>query len=205
MIVLTGKGHIISGSIFAIDAYLCHYMLSQVETSDIICAVSQYIDQCFNSFVYYESELNIVKYAFFGLSVLLYYIGLLFPDIDTKSTISNFLHFKLPGYHRGITHSIWTFLLFFIIGCFYCYPLRFFALGIFVHDCVDGFSSAGWVLFYPFGDYKIYHNIICTKRKHPVLYSSTAAHSESVCLLVFVLISILILSIVYYVSYHICF
>jgi len=155
-----------------------------------------------NSLVYYDTATDFVKYLMFGLSIFLFGLGLLLPDIDTNSTISNFLHFKIPGPHRGLTHSLWLVMLFMAFGFVYVYPLRFLALGILNHDIVDSFSAAGWVPFYPFGSYKISNDIVCAKNRHITLYSSKAKYSEAVCLLVFVLISVILLGFEYFMLFH---
>lgn len=190
---MTGKGHIVSGSIFMADTFVCRILLRQIDMSASFYNFFEVFEYHFNPLIFYQDCDDITKYLFLGLCILFYYFGLLLPDIDTTSTISNFFHFKIPGPHRGFTHSLWLVLLFLIPGFLFFKPICFLALGMLIHDISDSLSSAGWVPFYPFGNYKLIHeNIVCSKCKHITLYSSTAKHSETACNIILFLTSALI-------------
>lgn len=173
---MTGKGHIISGSILMADTYLCSVYLSRIEVPAFLCTYMDWFTQQVNPMKYYESVFW--KPVLFGVCVFFYYFGLLLPDIDTDSMISKWLHFKIPLRHRGFTHSIWFICIFLIPGIFLCYPFRFLAIGMLVHGFMDHFSKAGWVLFYPIGKYKCYDETVFNTRKHLVFYSAKVPHSE---------------------------
>lgn len=200
---MTGKGHIVSGSIFMTDTLICCAFVQQIDLSVSFHNFFESFNSNFNPLIFYQDYNPVLSYLMLGICIFAYYIGLLLPDIDTTSTISNFLHFQIPGPHRGLTHSVWFVLLFYVLGIFYIRSLVFLSFGMFVHDITDGFSAAGWVPFYPFGKYQIkYENIVCSKCKHITLYTSTAKHSEAVCNLIFILVSALIFAGILLVRYY---
>lgn len=202
---MTGKGHVISGSIFMADTFICREILRQVDLSASFHNFITNFEYHINPLLYYDNpELPALKYIMLGIGIFLFYLGVLLPDIDNNSTISNFLKLKIKIKHRGFTHSVWSILIFLIPGLF-CYRiLLFIAIGMFIHDFVDSLSKAGWVPFYPLGSYKIlYEHVVCSKSKHLSLYSSTAKYSELVCNLIFFLTSALIFVIILLVRFYI--
>lgn len=178
---MTGKGHLMSGSILMADTYLCSCFLPHLSVSAVFVEkYNLFIDTHFDIFAH---QTNIVlKIIMLSISIFLYYIGLLLPDIDKKSMIARLFKFSLPITHRGLTHTVYT-LMIFVMGSFTFYPLRFLALGFIVHVFVDSFSPAGWVPFYPLGRYYISNDTVITKRKHLVLYRSKD-YSEDVLLII---------------------
>lgn len=188
---MTGKGHVLSGTILATDvlmsSFLCKPMLTHMP--DVLQNICSSIASAFDVFSAYEGTLC---YVMIGVSVLLYYVGLLLPDIDNTSTISSFLHFKLPLRHRGFTHSLWFVAILAVVSYFWVWPLRFLTLGVFVHDFFDSFSKAGWVPFYPLGSYRIVHDkIVCATGRHLAFYSTKDEGSEGAFNITFLIVSVL--------------
>lgn len=88
------------------------------------------------------------------LAVVLFWIGSLLPDIDSKGSILG-RHVHVPGPHHGITHTDW-FLAVLLLLSFsgYTRVLFWLWLGAVLHCWIDGLSQAGRVRFYPLGRYK---------------------------------------------------
>jgi membrane-bound metal-dependent hydrolase YbcI (DUF457 family) len=81
-----------------------------------------------------------------------FYLGSLFPDVDTLWNDWNVYRKDFLG-HRGITHSL-TLALFFLLvsfGVYLYYPFLsfvfFFFLGAFLHVVLDAFSPTGVPLY----------------------------------------------------------
>ena len=167
---MTGKGHLMSGSILIADTYLCSCFLPHLSVSAVfVDKYNLFIDTHFDVFAHQSN--TILKIIMLFVSIFLYYIGLLLPDIDKKSMIAKLFKFSLPVTHRGITHSFYMFLIL-LLGSFTFYSLRFLVLGFVVHIFVDSFSPAGWVPFYPLGRYYVRNDTVITKRRHLTLYRS---------------------------------
>ena len=193
---MTGKGHIVSGSILMADTYLCYDLISRIEISAVFRTWLDVFEKQINPLLYYDGW---PKYVFLFLSVFFYYIGVLSPDIDSdRSTISKMLHFSIPVVHRGLTHSIWIGGIFAGIGVCVFYPLRFLFIGFLIHGFMDHYSKAGWVPFYPLGDYRIYNNTVFTNKKHLVFYSAKAPEAEWIFNGFILLLSILLIGFGYY-------
>lgn len=97
-----------------------------------------------------------VPAVLYGLAaVLLFWLGSLLPDIDSKSSMLG-RRFHVPGPHHGITHTDWFLITLFLLSV----PgatrvLVFLWLGAALHLFLDGLSRAGRVRFYPFGKHKV--------------------------------------------------
>jgi len=185
---MTGKGHLISGSIILADAYLCHDYLAQANTSaSFFITVQNFVDTKLNMFTLYEKPMSTVLFL---SSILIFYFGLIFPDIDdSKSMVSKLMHFSLPINHRGVTHTLWVLLLVTFVGIWF-FPFRYFALGMLCHDLVDSFSSAGWVALYPLGRYKIFHGSVVATRKKGFGIYKTGEVSEFIILAILGILSL---------------
>jgi membrane-bound metal-dependent hydrolase YbcI (DUF457 family) len=178
---MTGKGHLVSGSILMADTYLCGCFLPHLPVSAIfIETVDNFVNTHFDVFAHQDNF--IFRIFTVALSIVFYYLGLLLPDIDKKSMISHIFKFSLPITHRGLTHTIYVLILI-IIGSVTFYPLRFLGLGFLVHVLIDSLSPAGWVPFYPIGRYYVRNETVITKDKHLVLYTSDG-YSEDILLII---------------------
>lgn len=188
---MTGRSHIAFASIAAADCVAGVIMAKIYLPSDsklvlqAISAISDFFDPM--------AEFGgLAGCLLVGAAIILYYIGVLLPDIDTSSTISNALHFKLPLKHRGFTHSLWAACLFLMPSLIWyeAWISRFVAAGMICHDLADSFSPCGWVPFYPFGKYRIVHgNVVCSRMPHIKLYSSEKKGSEKIVNIAFGVIS----------------
>ena len=189
---MTGKGHIVSGTIFMADTYLCDFCLTHSNLSaSFFTNVLDFMHDELNPIEYFmDKDFHLaLKIFLISMCVLIYYLGNLLPDIDLEhSLISKILHVHLPVVHRGITHSDWVVLIFIVLA-FKVYLFRFFALGYVAHLFIDSFSKAGRVPFYPLGKYYVRNNIAISKRKHITLYSSED-NSEFVVLFIMSIVSI---------------
>lgn len=190
---MTGKGHIAYGSIAAIDTVTCGLAASAWVPEDwklprdILDAAISFLDPV--------GRFGIAGYFLAFAGILLYYIGVLLPDIDNTSTISSALRFKLPFRHRGVTHSVWAMCLFLVPSLIWSWAwvLRYVALGMLCHGLADSLSVAGWVPFYPLGNYRVVHgNTVCRKGRHLALYASDREGSETRANIIFAAASALI-------------
>lgn len=88
--------------------------------------------------------------------LMLFLVGSVFPDIDSKfSKVGNkkFLRpFQFFVSHRGIVHSLFFILIIGIIlwSFFYLEVYLGFILGFFIHLFIDGLTPRGVKVFYPF-------------------------------------------------------
>ena len=103
-------------------------------------------------------------WLYLAVAAVMSWWGSLGPDIDQRrSTLGS----RWPGRlwrmvagadapHHGLTHSTWSYLLFF--GLSWLEPLRvlvFFAAAWAIHLWMDGLGVAGRVRWYPFGAYRV--------------------------------------------------
>ncbi len=97
-----------------------------------------------------------IWYPMAALAGLLFVVGTLWCDIDSKHTmLGRYLH--LPLRHRGWTHTDWLFLPAAMASPFEPSGLlAWFTLGWFTHLLLDEISRAGRVHFYPLTNYKVY-------------------------------------------------
>lgn len=122
--------------------------------------------------------------------LVLLWIGLLFPDIDSKnSMLGRYLPVHAWGPHHGFTHTDWLLWILFVMAI--PEPTRlliFLWLGALIHDEQDGFSTAGRVRFYPLQRHKIIYlgrGIPCVAviRTRPIRYK-VGKPSETVALII---------------------
>lgn len=101
-----------------------------------------------------ESFGSLPAYVTLPLSLGLFWLGSLLPDIDSKKSIlGKFLH--LPVKHRGVTHSVWALSILSILTLF-CNPLFWLTLGYFLHILMDSLSAGGICWLYPIQKYREY-------------------------------------------------
>lgn len=106
-----------------------------------------------------------------SVAVILFLLGSLLPDIDTKkSTIGRYVH--IPLRHRTWTHAVWIPALMFLIGLRIS-VVMWLSLGYFGHLFWDSLSKGGICWFYPFQRYIEYESGAFVARGHWVkLYRS---------------------------------
>lgn len=118
----------------------------------------------FKDFMLDNGDIPIVFFT--AVSILLYLIGGLLPDIDTPySTLGKIIH--IPVEHRTWTHAVWWIAVLCIAGIWWR-MLFWLGLGVFVHDLWDSFSASGLNWFYP----------IKKKNKHRIKLYHTGKRSE---------------------------
>lgn len=117
-------------------------------------------------------------YVTLPLSLGLFWLGSLLPDIDSKKSIlGRFLH--LPVKHRGVTHSVWALSILSILTLV-CNPLFWLTLGYFLHILLDSVSSGGICWFYPLQKYREYPGGAQVAPGHRVKLYRTGETSELV-------------------------
>lgn len=120
------------------------------KTLDVVSSAAQWVwDYVF----VYQNGYQMVLYLLLGF--LLFWLGSLFPDMDTKNSMLG-RYVTIPGPHRGPTHTDWIPLGLLFVSIFE--PLRvivFLALGIAIHNELDGWSTAGRARFWPLGKWKL--------------------------------------------------
>lgn len=178
---MNGKNHLISGVAVGADAALAATYISR-----IFPAAGEFLADRLSPFARFSGTAGIACCAFAAGA---YLFGTILPDVDNGGLVSRYLHLKLPCRHRGWTHSIWAMaailaVSFFGSGSQYlgmaAWVCRYLALGMLAHDAMDGLSVAGWVMFYPFGRWRVYKGTVMKQGWTPGLYSSAQAGSESV-------------------------
>ena len=107
-------------------------------------------------------------------AIILYLIGGIMPDIDTKHSMASKLMFGavFPGEHRTWTHSIWAIAV--LAAVSYTLPVCvFFLAGYLLHIILDSVSNGGVCFFYPIQKYRKYGKGAKVKIGHKWrLYSS---------------------------------
>lgn len=89
------------------------------------------------------------------LAVVLFWVGSLLPDIDSKTSMLG-RHFHVPGPHHGITHTNWFLAVLLALSLpGFTRVLFWLFLGALLHCLVDGLSKAGRVGFYPLTKHKL--------------------------------------------------
>lgn len=125
---------------------------------------------------------------YIGLCFVLFVIGSLLPDIDSKnSALGRYIH--IPVKHRTWTHSILIPVLMFI-GTIKLPFLFWIALGYTLHLFWDSLSRAGICWFYPLSHYADYGGNIRVKKHHYIKLYRTGCISEYVLVCIVILITI---------------
>lgn len=118
------------------------------------------------------------------LCLLLFYLGTLLPDIDSKnSLLGRFIY--LPVKHKTWTHTIYgPFLIF--VGSVWYLMLFWLGLGYILHLFWDSLSYCGVCFFYPFSKYREYNSGAKVKVNHKFKIYRTGKTSEYVVVAVLV-------------------
>lgn len=119
------------------------------------------------------------------LSLALFLLGSLLPDIDSRSSaLGRFVY--LPVEHRTWTHAIYIPVLFCLIGIFWR-PMFWLGMGYFLHLWFDSISTCGICWLYPYPGYIGFDSGARIKRGHWLKLYRTKSASEKV-IIVFVYI-----------------
>jgi len=138
---MTGKSHIAMNAATAIIVVDSLFLIDKVsENATLISMKNEIMD-------FFMDSGNMPIYIFIPLSVLLYFLGAILPDIDHEySMLGRYIH--LPIEHRTWTHAIWLPIIFGVIGIWYRF-MTWLAIGYFLHLLWDMFSASGLMWFYP--------------------------------------------------------
>lgn len=141
-----------------------------------------------NELIGKHSDMNMILWI--GLSVLLFILGSLLPDIDSpKSLFCKLSHIYLPIEHRTWTHTIWI-IIPMIVGSVFFRPLMYLVFGYTLHMFWDSLSVAGCCWFYPFEKYR-YYGKAKVKEKHILKLYYSNESSEYVLLGIIVTLTII--------------
>lgn len=188
---MTGKGHLVSGTVAAADAIAAFRMAG---AGGAPAAVASALDRIYD-FMAGGHTAGWGAAASLACLAAGYYAGLLLPDIDKdNSMLASRLRFHLAVNHRGITHSVWAIIAVVLLCRMAAWPLDAFlrgiCVGMLVHCLFDSLSVAGWVPFYPLGRWRTYNGTVMTRRRgHFGLYSASNPGSEGVVNGMFVVLS----------------
>lgn len=99
-------------------------------------------------------------------SFLLFMLGTLLPDIDSKKSLLG-RYIYLPIKHRRWTHTVWVLLGIFPFAVFFVY-IRALWVGYFLHLLLDAVSAAGVCWIYPIHKYIEYDSgaFVAPNHKH---------------------------------------
>lgn len=181
---MMGKNHIISNTCSVVSLCSIGYLLDRLPGP-----VSNLIDLTL------ETIKNTViaphqGWFYYPLSVGLFYLGTLLPDIDnSKSTLGRFLY--LPIEHRTWTHAIWFPIILVIVSYWYR-PLFWLSFGYFLHLFWDNFSAAGNCFLYPISNYRRYPNYAKVKKGHWFKLYRAGELSETIVVVMIVVFTILL-------------
>lgn len=112
---------------------------------------------------------------YLALTLLLFVLGTLLPDIDSKkSMLGRYIY--LPIKHRRWTHTLWVLLVLFLIAVFFPYMRALWA-GYFLHLLLDSVSAAGVCWIYPIHNYIEYDSgaFVSPNHKHKWYHAGTDA------------------------------
>ena len=118
----------------------------------------------------------------------LFNLGLIAPDFDHKLGLK----------HRGISHSIWIVILFFIIS-WKINLVYYFAFGYLIHLLFDSVSASGVCFLYPFSSYIEYSGGARVKKGHRVKlykvksYKNRKNRSEDIFVIIWIVIFLIML------------
>lgn len=124
---------------------------------------------------------GVLGVIFVILSVGLFYVGSLLPDIDyEKSWICKHTGLYVDVEHRTITHAIWFPILYFLIGLVFR-PFVWLTIGYVLHLFYDSMTPTGVVWFYTGkSDFIRYDSGVKIKRNHFWHLYKTGQKSETV-------------------------
>lgn len=173
---MTGKSHIACNVSVAVTAGSALRIIEK--KYNLICAdrIVSFIQGTVYPFLTGHRAMPMVFWWI--LAGLLFLLGSIFPDCDTKSSlIGRVIH--LPLEHRTWTHSVW-----FLIPCavlMWYFPIGFYLFaGYFLHLLFDSMSYGGVCWFYPLSKYRTYSSGAKVKTKHWCKLYRTGQTSEAV-------------------------
>lgn len=170
---MTGNGHIVSNCLSAVVLAGCVVYAHNIELNGFNTG------ECVTSFLFDMGVLPMSLYCI--LAFCLYFIGGLFPDVDTKTSLLGRL-FYIPVEHRTWTHTIYLPFCLLVLSWF-CRPLFYFAFGMLVHLFWDSLSKGGVCFFYPFSQYRYFgSNGAKIKKGHKFYLYVTGKLSEKILL-----------------------
>lgn len=203
---MTGKNHVIANTCSLISIGSGVMWLNKTATNMLSASVNSTtkpgflqsvivggnnIIQQFLS-VTFLNKSNMPVPLFWLIAVSAFYIGTLFPDIDSEnSMLGKFLH--LPIEHRTWTHAIWLPICFALLS-FIMPVLWWFVFGYMLHLLWDNMSRGGVCFLYPLTKYRHFGNSGAKiKDGHFVYLYRTGKTSEGVVIGVIITISVMIL------------
>lgn len=136
----------------------------------------------------------------FPIFLAVYFVGILFPDVDNPNSIlGRIIH--IPVEHRTWIHAVYLYIATGIAGIFIHPAFLWFTLGVFVHLFWDNFSKMGNCWFYKLlSDYREYPNGAKIKKgNHLVLYK---AGEWTEYLVTFIVVMLTIMSFIYIRTNH---
>ena len=180
---MRGKCHVTTGIVTAGVVADTLFLMNNSE----IDSISYNISEIAKKFLLDDGNLPTI--VFLAVSILLYLLGTLLPDIDYPySTIGKIVH--IPIEHRTWTHAVWIPAGLCLAGIIWR-PLFYLGMGMIVHIFWDAFSASGISWLYPI------------KNKHHIFKVYDTGHfSEYVfvacIILVFVMYTLFCLQSVYH-------
>lgn len=192
---MTGKHHLASGA----STYLAMASIPMVPSVYHGPFSEQVATACsFYSGLYYVpsgiSSEGVGAIVGLVLSILMFFLGVLLPDVDSKGSIlGKFIY--LPFRHRTWTHTFWPIIIF--LGLSFLWTGFFWlAMGMIAHLFIDSISFQGVCWFYPLSKYRYYPNGGAVKKKHWLKLYRTGSKTEAVVCYIYIIICIVIFALV---------
>ena len=180
---MTGKSHIATSVVTAGIVAETLFVMEQQPVNTVCYSISEHA----KNFLLDNGAISFP--VFIGISIILYLLGAILPDIDHPySMIGKIVH--LPIEHRTWTHAVWIPAMLCIAGIFWR-PLFFLGVGMLSHDFWDSPSESGISPFYP------------KKNKHHVVKLYKVGHFSEYLLVTLVILLFLVYTFFCLVSvYH---
>lgn len=173
---MNGRGHLVTGAAVLLDAAAFAAMSYSEAASPGVRAAGRAMLAHMSP--WHAMGGGIPGAAGCAAALVLYFAGIVLPDLDRKGSLANKLTRVYIGVnHRGWTHSVWAVLLASSLSAVYM-PSIWLAAGMLVHDLADSLSQAGWVPFYPLGKWRVVHSTVMRRGWTPGFYSSARPGSE---------------------------
>ena len=183
---MTGKGHLASNTCSLVAISSVTILLTSEKSSLYNEQLSNTIKLALDNYIL-KSSLPMVLFA--TISILLFYLGTLLPDIDFQaSLLGRFLY--LPIEHRSWTHAIYLPIIFGVASIWFR-PLLFLSLGYVLHLLWDNLSKAGICFLYPLNSKKTRYGI--EKKRHILRFYKSGKASEYVLLGVILSLTIVLI------------
>lgn len=161
---MTGKSHLTTGVCTVILLQSAYFAVQ----SDVDFVAKGLCDMLIQPVYHCMTDRMSIPTPIFGiLSLFLFCIGLLLPDIDSeKSMLGRFFH--LPVEHHKWTHTFYFLAPSIVLGYFLT-PFRWLAFGYFVHLLFDSVGAQGVCWFNPIMGYRSYGKAK-VKKHHPHIF-----------------------------------